>query len=108
MSMSHIKDRLLDFHDWAKDIAKKYGMITGREFLYAIEQLQDDLEQDKKENGWIPVIDNKLQGKCDLGCTEGMDYCCICCPKKDECTAQCDYLDSYEYTEECRHYRKGE
>ena len=53
----------------------------------------------------IPVIDDKLQGKCDLGCTEGMDYCCICCPKKDECTAQCDYLDSYEYTEECRHYR---
>ena len=32
----------------------------------------------------------------------------LCCPKKDECTAQCDYLDSYEYTEECRHYRKGE
>ena len=56
----------------------------------------------------IPVIDDKLQGKCDLGCTEGMNYCCICCPKKDECTAQCDYLDLYEYTEECRHYRKGE
>lgn len=47
-----------------------------------------------------------MEGKCNLECTEGMDYCCICCPKKDNCTAQCDYLDMYEYTEECRHYRK--
>ena len=58
MNMSHIKDRLSDYHDWAQDIANKYGMITAREFLYAIEQLQDDLEQDEKENGWIPVDDD--------------------------------------------------
>lgn len=52
--MSHIKDRLSVFYDWAKDIASKYGMITARDFLDVIEQLQDDLEQDEKENGWIP------------------------------------------------------
>lgn len=49
-----------------------------------------------------------MEGKCNLECTENMDYCCICCPKKEKCTAQCEFLDMYEYTEECRHYRKGE
>lgn len=49
-----------------------------------------------------------MEGKCNLECTENMDYCCICCPKKEKCTAQCEFLNMYEYTEECRHYRKGE
>ena len=53
--MSHIKDRLSDFHEWAKDIANKCEMIIAKDFLDVIEQLQDDLEQDEKENGWIPV-----------------------------------------------------
>ena len=47
--MSHIKDRLSVFHDWAKDIANKC-MITARDFLEAIEQLQDDLEQDEEDS----------------------------------------------------------
>ena len=53
--MSHIKDRLSDYHNWAQDIANKCEMITARDFLDVIEQLQGDLEQDEKENGWIPV-----------------------------------------------------
>lgn len=53
--MSHIKDRLSDYHDWIQDIVNRYELITARDVLEMIEQLQDDLEQDEKENGWIPV-----------------------------------------------------
>ena len=53
--MSHIKDRLSSYHDWMQDIVKRYELVTARDFLEMIEQLQDDLEQDEKENGWIPV-----------------------------------------------------
>lgn len=53
--MSHIKDRLSDYHDWMQDIVNRYKLVTARDFLEMIEQLQDDLEQDEKENGWIPV-----------------------------------------------------
>lgn len=53
--MSHIKDRLSDYHDWIQNIVNRYELITARDFLEMIEQLQDDLQQDEKENGWIPV-----------------------------------------------------
>lgn len=53
--MSHIKDRLSDYHDWIQDIVNRYELITARDVLEMLEQLQDDLEQDEKENGWIPV-----------------------------------------------------
>lgn len=53
--MSHIKDRLSDYHDWIQDIVNRYELITARDVLEMIEQLQDDLEHDEKENGWIPV-----------------------------------------------------
>lgn len=53
--MSHIKDRLSSYHDWIQDIVNRYKLVTARDFLEMIEQLQDDLEQDEKENGWIPV-----------------------------------------------------
>ena len=53
--MSHIKDRLSSYHDWMQDIANRYKLVTTRDFLEMIEQLQEDLEQDEKENGWIPV-----------------------------------------------------
>ena len=46
--MSHIKDRLSDYHDWAKDISNKFETLNTREFLDVIEQLQEDLEQDEK------------------------------------------------------------
>lgn len=52
--MSHIKDRLKQY----KDDYSKYGKYDGlyvADALEMLEQLQDDLEQDEKENGWIPV-----------------------------------------------------
>ena len=55
--MSHIKDRLSSYHDWMQDIVNRYKLVTARDFLEMIEQLQEDLEQDEKENGWIPVTE---------------------------------------------------
>lgn len=53
--MSVIKDRLTDYHDWLKTLEKQHEMLTVKDVLDMIEQLQDDLEQDEKEKGWIPV-----------------------------------------------------
>lgn len=61
--MSHIKDRLSDYHDWMQDIVNRYKLVTARDFLEMIEQLQDDLEQDEKENGWIPVKYHQISEK---------------------------------------------
>lgn len=60
--MSHIKDRLSSYHDWMQDIANRYKLVTTRDFLEMIEQLQEDLEQDEKENGWIPVSERLPDG----------------------------------------------
>lgn len=52
--MSHIKDRLKQY----KDEYSKYGKYDGlyvADVIEMLEQLQGDLEQDEKENGWIPV-----------------------------------------------------
>ena len=68
--MSRIKDRLSNYHDWIQDIVNRYKLVTARDFLEMIEQLQDDLEQDEKENGWIPVSERlpeiKNYGECYL------------------------------------------
>lgn len=74
--MSHIKDRLSDYHNWAKDIASKCEMITAGDFLDVIEQLQDDLEQDEKENGWIPVSERlpEASGTYQVTCMDGRIY----------------------------------
>ncbi len=53
--MSHIKDRLSDYHDFMKKLADDHQMVLASDVFEMIEQLQDDLEQDEKENGWIPV-----------------------------------------------------
>lgn len=60
--MSHIKDRLSSYHDWMQDIVNRYKLVTARDFLEMIEQLQEDLEQDEKENGWIPVSERLPDG----------------------------------------------
>lgn len=49
--MSHIKDRLSDYHDFMKKLADCHQMVLASDVLEMIEQLQDDLEQDEKENG---------------------------------------------------------
>lgn len=53
--MSHIKDRLSDYHDFTKKLADDHQIFLASDVSEMIEQLQDDLEQDEKENGWIPV-----------------------------------------------------
>lgn len=52
--MSHIKDRLKQY----KDEYSKYGEYDGlyvADVLEMLDQIKDNLEQDEKENGWIPV-----------------------------------------------------
>jgi hypothetical protein len=53
--MIHIKDRLSDYHDFLKKLADDHQMVLASDVLEMIEQIKDDLEQDEKENGWIPV-----------------------------------------------------
>lgn len=61
--MMHTKDRLADYHDWMKKLTERHEMITSEDVLDMIEQLQDDLEQDEKENGWIPVSERSPEIK---------------------------------------------
>ena len=53
--MSHIKDRLSDYHDFMKKLVDDHQMVLASDVLEMIEELQGDLEEDEKENGWIPV-----------------------------------------------------
>ena len=52
--MSHIKDRLKQYKDKYSDCYKYAGLYV-KVIQDMIEQLLNDLEQDEKENGWIPV-----------------------------------------------------
>lgn len=52
--MMHIKDRLKQYKDKYSGCYKYAGLYV-KVIQDMIEQLQDDLEQDEKENGWIPV-----------------------------------------------------
>lgn len=61
--MSHIKDRLTYYNDFMKKLADYYQMIPASDVLKIIEELQDDLEQDEKENGWIPVKYHQISEK---------------------------------------------
>lgn len=71
--MSHIKDRLSSYHDRMQDIVNRYKLVTARVFLEMIEQLQKDLEQDEKENGWIPVSERlpDVSGTHQVTCMDG-------------------------------------
>lgn len=52
--MSHIRDRLKQYKDKYSD-CYKYAGLYAKVIQDMIEQLQGDLEQGEKENGWIPV-----------------------------------------------------
>lgn len=60
--MSHIKDRLNQYKDKYSD-CYKYAGVYVKVIQDMIEQLQDDLEQDEKENGWIPVKYHQISEK---------------------------------------------
>lgn len=52
--MNHIKDKLMQYEDEYLKYSKYDGLYVA-DVLEMLEQLQGDLEQDEKENGWIPV-----------------------------------------------------
>lgn len=74
--MIHIKERLSSYHDWMQDIVNRHKLVTARDFIEMIEQLQEDLEQDEKENGWIPVSERlpKASGTYQVTCMDGRIY----------------------------------
>ena len=59
--MSHIKDRLKQYADKYSD-CYKYAGVYVKVIQDMIEQLLADLEQDEKENGWIPVSERLPDG----------------------------------------------
>lgn len=68
--MIHIKERLKQYADKYSD-CYKYAGVHVKVIQDMIEQLKDDLEQDEKENGWIPCSDRLPR------------------PKGDSCWARC-------------------
>ncbi|SCH68049.1 Protein of uncharacterised function (DUF551) [uncultured Ruminococcus sp.] len=61
--MIHIKERLKQYADKYSD-CYKYAGVYVKVIQDMIEQLLADLEQDEKENGWIPVSE-RLPEKCE-------------------------------------------
>lgn len=74
--MSHIKDRLSDYHDFMKKLVDDHKMVLASDVMDMIEQLKDDLEQDEKENGWIPVSERlpDVSGTYQVTCMDGRIY----------------------------------
>ena len=60
--MSHIKGRLKQYKDKYSD-CYKYDGVYVKVIQDMIEQLQADLEQDEKENGWVPVKYHQISEK---------------------------------------------
>lgn len=60
--MSHIKDRLKQYKDEYSKYSKHDGLYV-EDVQEILKQLQDDLEQDEKENGWIPVEYHQISEK---------------------------------------------
>lgn len=73
--MIHIKDRLKQYKDKYSD-CYKYAGVHVKVIQDMIEQLLADLEQDEKENGWIPVSERlpKASGTYQVTCMDGRIY----------------------------------
>ena len=73
--MSHIRDRLKQYADKYSD-CYKYAGVHVKVIQDMIEQLQDDLELDEKENGWIPVSERlpEASGTYQVTCMDGRIY----------------------------------
>lgn len=61
-SMIHIKERLMQYEDEYLKYRKYDGLYVA-DVLEMLGQLQNDLEQDEKENGWIPVKYHQISEK---------------------------------------------
>lgn len=64
--MSYIKESLINYHDFMKKLADSRQMIAASNVLKIIEEFQGDLEQDEKENGWIPVSERLSEKNKDV------------------------------------------
>ena len=54
--MRHVKEQLKQYRDeFSKN--RKFDAVFVSSIMDMIEQLQDDLEQDEKENDWIPITE---------------------------------------------------
>lgn len=73
--MSHIKDRLKQYKDKYSDCYKYAGLYV-KVIQDMIEQLLNDLEQDEKKNGWIPVSERlpEASGTYQVTCMDGRIY----------------------------------
>lgn len=73
--MSHIRDRLKQYADKYSD-CYKYAGVHVKVIQDMIEQLQNDIEQDEKENGWIPVSERlpEVSGTYQVTCMDGRIY----------------------------------
>ena len=73
--MSHIKDRLKQYKDKYSDCYKYAGLYV-KVIQDMIEQILADLEQDEKENGWIPVSERlpDVSGTYQVTCMDGRIY----------------------------------
>jgi hypothetical protein len=73
--MSHIKDRLKQYKDKYSD-CYKYAGVHVKVIQDMIEQLLADLEQEEKENGWIPVSERlpEVSGTYQVTCMDGRIY----------------------------------
>lgn len=73
--MSHIRDRLKLYKDKYSD-CYKYAGVYVKVIQDMIEQLQADLEQDEKENGWTPVSERlpEASGTYQVTCMDGRIY----------------------------------
>lgn len=60
--MSHIKDRLKQYKDKYSD-CYKYAGVYVKVIQDMVEQFLADLEQDEKENGWIPIKYHQISEK---------------------------------------------
>ena len=73
--MNHVRDRLKQYADKYSD-CYKYAGVYVKVIQDMIEQLQGDLEQDEKENGWIPVSERlpEASGTYQVTCMDGRIY----------------------------------
>ena len=73
--MNHVRDRLKQYADKYSD-CYKYAVVLVKVIQDMLEQLLTDLEQDEKENAWIPVGERlpEASGTYQVTCMDGRIY----------------------------------
>lgn len=73
--MSHIKDRLIQLKNEVEN-TENGAYLSKNNISKIVELLIADLEQDEKENGWIPVSERlpEASGTYQVTCMDGRIY----------------------------------